>query len=813
MFVSYAHENSAQVYPELRRLREQGFNIWYDEGIAPGSSWREELAQAIDECALFLIFITPGSAVSENCQKEVNFAENHGRRVLAVHLVETKLSMGLELALSDRQAVMKYQLGEAAYYEKLESTLAGLVERGRVEPDASNDAPPSRSFPVVPLVAGMVLVAGIIAAIFVLNRQDEAPIAQAAPTPVAADIGMPDVPASTAPVLAVLPFENLSATKDTDYFASGMHQDVLFNLSKISNLQVIARNSVLGFAGSTQKTSDIAAELGASHLLTGSVRRAGNQVRISVSLIDNQDRQVWAERYDRKLEDIFAIQSEVANSIASALRISMEVGVAERIARRPTDNLEAYDLYMQGRDLMSADNSTNRDQALSMFEQAVAIAPDFAAAHAAIADSLIPANVNIWSGTGTEHRERARREAELALRLDDQSVPAHLAMARWLIAERRNEEAYAHLERAVRLDPSNSDARMLYGDAYVYNGDLVNALAQWEKAIDLDPLSPATNLQMADVYSQQGRSDEALAHAHRALELAPGNVAVATNVAFFYRREGMPFEAMELALALLREEPDAWGAQTIVRWGLNELGFTEPLKRWAARYPEDSQYYYLWMSSYYQGIDDRESRAEITDKWLTEQPDNLAAMQTRAFALSQLGQQARREERTAESVRLQGEALALLQKSLGADRSATGYRWRLDNQFAIAAEMVVAATLGDDTRASEIAEDLLAHAARQPFQGMHLWAGMAHLLLGNREAGLNEFRELGDSNFRWSALLDYYGVSTDDLDIFSGVADDVAYKDAMAKVEARNELLRARIRSELPEALTADIDAVGTRTP
>ena len=311
IFVSYSHQDDEQVFAELSRIRDQGFNVWFDEGISPGESWRGELANAISNCDLFLIFITPNSAASPNCQREVNFAQTRDRAVLAVHLTETTLSDELEFNLSDRQAILKHQLDDSSYLDKLWSALGSAIEPVSPPPPSTETSLPARTpKPASPLIGiGLIAIAialVAVALIVVLGRPDpprDRPGRLQAQQPAATQTASFDSRS-----IAVLPFDNLSPSEENAYFAAGIHEDVLSSLSKVSALKVISRKSVQRYASTELTLREIGDELEVANILQGSVRRAGNQVRISVQLSHAEnDTTLWSETYDRTLDDIFAI--------------------------------------------------------------------------------------------------------------------------------------------------------------------------------------------------------------------------------------------------------------------------------------------------------------------------------------------------------------------------------------------------------------------------------------------------------------------------------------------------------------------------
>src|SRR5215218_10077672 len=264
--------------------------------------------------------------------------------------------------------------------------------------------------------------------------------------------------------IAVLPFRNLSTDPENAYFADGITEDVIANLSKIRALRVISRASMMHFKEERPALKEIGTTVGASVVLAGSVRRAGDRVRIVAQLTDAEtDRHLWSETYDRRMEDIFTIQSEVALQIASALEAELSPAKHTRVRRRPTHDLQAYQLFLQGRQLLGHYTADSMVGSLAFFSRAIARDPDFASAHAILAMVHAQlAEMGVFDPVSAY--ARASEAVEQALRLDPDLDTAHCALGflkavreyDWLGAERE-------FERALELNPSGADTYDLYG--------------------------------------------------------------------------------------------------------------------------------------------------------------------------------------------------------------------------------------------------------------------------------------------------------------------------------------------------------------
>ena len=255
--------------------------------------------------------------------------------------------------------------------------------------------------------------------------------------------------------LAVLPFADLSAEHDQEYFGDGVAEEILNALTKIGGLHISARTSCFAFRGLSLDAREIGKRLGVDALLEGSVRKAGRQLRISVQLIDARNGyHLWSERFDREIADVFAIQDEIASSVVGALRLSLGQREGRHLIKQSTTKVEAYEFYLRGRKLFQKWTRQNIDLGREMFERAVTIDPNFAAAWAGLAT----AHVHLFGCDNVPHLDKAREASARALRLDPQSAEAHVAAGQGLAMEQRYADAATEFERAITLDPTFFDA-------------------------------------------------------------------------------------------------------------------------------------------------------------------------------------------------------------------------------------------------------------------------------------------------------------------------------------------------------------------
>src|ERR1700738_2136290 len=302
--------------------------------------------------------------------------------------------------------------------------------------------------------------------------------------------------------IAALPFDNLSDEKENAYFADGMQDDILTNLSKIGDLKVISRTSVMSYRDGSRNAREIGKALGVATLLEGSVRRIGNRVRVNVQLINaDNDEHIWAEDYDRDLTDVFAIQSDLAKKISATLQAKLSPNEKARLDRRPTENPDAYLLFIQAEQYatgadMFRDDSQKAEQ---LYEQAIKLDPNFAAAFACLS------MVNSWAyhtfDPTPARRERARVTADQALRLQPDLPEGHLALGfSYYYGDRDYERALAEFEIAKRDLPNEAQAYMAIGAIQRRQGKWAESTANFERATTLDPKNASMLVNLASSY-------------------------------------------------------------------------------------------------------------------------------------------------------------------------------------------------------------------------------------------------------------------------------------------------------------------------
>jgi TolB-like protein len=341
--------------------------------------------------------------------------------------------------------------------------------------------------------------------------------------------------------IAVLPFDNRSRLEEDEFFVEGVHDDLLTNLARIGGLKVISRTSVLRYKDTEKPIPDIAKELGVATVMEGAVQRSGNTVRINVQLIDAQtDEHLWAEIFDRELttDNLFAIQTEISEKIASALKATLSPEEKERISDRPTENMAAYSAFLRGRQLQAVRTSQSLQQALTEYERAVELDPEYAMAWVGIAEASMLL-VGYSTLPPTEAYERVEKAASQALALNNQLGEAYLSLAMVHANYERETEAEHAFQKAIELSPGYATAYQWYGNFLAnFPGRFREALLVSSKARELDPMSSIIRLNHIHKLQALGRFKEMETELISLMELDPGFPAAYSGMAGLMRDTG-----------------------------------------------------------------------------------------------------------------------------------------------------------------------------------------------------------------------------------------------------------------------------------
>ncbi len=542
----------------------------------------------------------------------------------------------------------------------------------------------------------------------------------------------PPLPLPDKPSIAVLPFINLSGDPEQDYFSDGLTKILTGDLSKISSLFVIARNSAFTYKGKAVKVQDVGREMGVRYVLEGGVLKAERQVRITAQLIDaTTGYHLWSERYDRPLKDIFTLQDEIVQKIVTTLKLQLTVQEQGYMVRKHTDNLEAYDYLLRGIELFFRYTQGTNAQARQLFERALALDPQYAEAYAYLSWTYYREGFFRWSAD-PQILERALALAQKAIALDDPLPSAHSSLSLVYAAKQQYDQAIVEGERAIALDPNNADSYALQADVLNYAGRPEEALRAMEQAMRLNPHYPPLYLfELGGAYYLTGRYIEAVATLQEFLSRSPSHLyghlvlalsylwqwdfqqsadaqtlaqavaaaqrAIALNdsspwghlflgyVYLFQKQYEQAMAEMERAIALDPNEAISYAllAQVLSRVGRPQeaVGMVEQALRRKSRAAPD-QHLYIVGAAYALAGRPEEAIAPLK-QFLTRYPNILGAHLTLAAVYSELGREAEARAEAAEVLRLnpqfflevhrQREPLkdpALLERQLAALRKA-----------------------------------------------------------------------------------------------------------------------------------------------
>ena len=472
VFVSYARTDKERVAPIVAAIEAKGWSVWWDPEIAAGQLFDDQIEAEMNAAKSVLVVWTPTSVASRWVRGEAREAADRGILV-PVRFDDARLPMDVRALHTTDLDHWGNDTGSPAFQEIVRALGSMIARHGAA---SSGKAAPG-----------------------------SAPAASAAKT---ARVS-----------ICVLPFVNMSGDAEQEYFSDGISEDIITDLSKVSSLAVVSRNTAFSFKGKSVEIPQIAKQLKVSYVLEGSVRKSGGRVRITAQLIDvSKDSHIWAERYDRDLSDIFALQDEISEAIVKALKLRILPEEKKAIEQRGTTNLEAYNLYLMARQFSVTGNYGNvrRCEAIiRLCRSATEIDPNYATAWAlmAVAQAALKFYFN---GPG----DGGLAAAERALSLDENLGDAHAAKARVLTSEGRYDQALVEIEAALRLDPESFEVNTAAARLYFTQRQLTDAIKYYEKAAALMESDFSSVSMLSTSYKAIGDLDKMRQAARRMLARA-----------------------------------------------------------------------------------------------------------------------------------------------------------------------------------------------------------------------------------------------------------------------------------------------------
>ena len=360
------------------------------------------------------------------------------------------------------------------------------------------------------------------------------------------------------PSIAMLPFVNISRDPEQEYFSDGITEEIITALSKVPNLFVIARNSVFTYKGKPVKVKQVSEELGVRYVVEGSVRKIGDRMRITAQLIDAlTGHHLWAERYDRDMKDIFALQDEITLKIITALQVELTAGEMADMMAKGTKNLDAFLKCMRAFEFYNRTTKEGNAQAKKIFEEAIALDPEYPRLYMGLAQAH---GMDVWLATTKSPDQSLAQAVELAdkaISLDDSNAASYSVLG-WIYAMKKQyDKAIAECERAVSLDPNSADNFFRLGEVLNWAGRAEEAIPYFQNAIRLNPLPPANvYIHLAVAYRDSGQYEKAIEACKRALQLEPNTQFAYIHMTISYIRLGREEEARAAAAEILRINPE-----------------------------------------------------------------------------------------------------------------------------------------------------------------------------------------------------------------------------------------------------------------
>ncbi|MCV9998001.1 adenylate/guanylate cyclase domain-containing protein [Pararhizobium sp. YC-54] len=368
-----------------------------------------------------------------------------------------------------------------------------------------------------------------------------------------APLAVPDKPS-----IAVLAFNNMSGDAEQEYFSDGISEDIITDLSRLSELHVIARNSSFVYKKGAVSVPEVARALGVRYVLEGSVRKAGNRVRVTAQLIDSSSGgHVWASRFDRDLTDIFAVQDELTQEIVAALKLKLTIGDREQLARARAVNVEAYELFLRGRERAYVHTRIGNTEGRKLATAAIALDPGYVAAHALVAFTHVLDYVNAWSDDPEHSLQVGLELAEQAVRMDEDQPNGHFALGVACMWARALDRAWTEVQRGLALSPNSVELLMAKAHVQIFSGDPAAALETLDVSMRLDPLYPEILLQfLADARFSLGEYAQTIAAIKQRLARNPQSETAYALLASCYGHLGQPKESEQAWKRALEINPD-----------------------------------------------------------------------------------------------------------------------------------------------------------------------------------------------------------------------------------------------------------------
>lgn len=482
VFISYSREDKEVVLALADELRSSGVSLWIDQGSIDGATmWGEEIVTALENAKVLLLMVSERSVNSHNVVKEVVLASERKGHILPVHLEPTNIPVGLKYPLAGIQHIEYFQGNKTdnlkTIIRSLERIGVTIKQQELSASSVSTNAPSHSMHSSTPTV----------------------------------DLGT---------AIAIIPFDNLSADQDTDYFSDGLTDELINILSVINEIDVVSRMSSAHYKGTKADALTIANAVGARYLAGGSVRKFNDNIRISARLVDAAiNREIWAQTYKGKLDDIFDIQEQVAQQIADALKLKLTITEKVALTKRSTDNAQAYDLYLRGKEYLYQLTKKSVEYSIQLFEKAIELDTRYAAAYG-VCSSAYALLYSLFR-RDDELKDMAQELGLKALMYDNNSADAYAALALSYYYRNMYEDAVSAGNRAIELNPDTFLPYWFVGRVYFSMGMYEEAEKSLEKSLSMESNFYTTYNDLILTYQALGRTEDATNMINRLLEFIP----------------------------------------------------------------------------------------------------------------------------------------------------------------------------------------------------------------------------------------------------------------------------------------------------
>jgi TolB-like protein len=626
VFLSYASQDAQSARRICEALRAGGIEVWFDQSeLRGGDAWDQKIRRQIRSCALFVPVISQSTSArgegyfrlewklavdrSHLMASDQPFlvpvvidatAESTARVPEEFRAVQwTRLPDG-ETGSQFVEGLTRLLSADAAEADPTEA--GGPVIRPTVMPPAARPPSTSSRLPIATLIIAVVGVAalGFVAFERMGARKTES-ATSATPLPAAAPLPAPalarQIPEKS---IAVMPFLDLSEKKDQEYFSDGLSEELIDLLAKGTDMRVAARTSSFYFKGKQVTIAEIAAALGVANVLEGSVRKAGQTLRVAAQLIRASDGfQLWSESYDRQLKDVFKVQDEIADHVVAALKVQLSATRASAGAPR-TANTEAYNEYLIGKQAYRTNTVESVRRAVEAFRHAVALDPKFAAAYADLADAqyFLDSLTRDGAPSTAEQEKAALAEATKAIALDPQLAAGYSFRGMVKLYQWDWEGAESDLKKAIELDPHDSAPRRRYGRLLADLGRLPEAIAAERAATETDPLDPYPQGYLGTYLTVSGQLDAARAAYLRAQEITP-QIQLDLQVPLLDLLQGRPESLLAAGRGQSGRESDRLAATAIAAYVLGHAeesihALNELIEKFGSKTPALIGAVYAW---------------------------------------------------------------------------------------------------------------------------------------------------------------------------------------------------------------------------